>query len=152
MRSLYRAFLAIALAGAFTPAGAEIYRCTDPAGNVEYRDSSCMGAVASRKLDIAPVASDSAAEANRARIARESAEFNERFDRQMAARAALQTAYYYYSAAYPGQILAAQNEDPHYYAYAGTALPRERMQRPRFPIKAKPVRTVPAPKSPLMKR
>jgi hypothetical protein len=150
-RNLCRALVGLTVAGLAFAASADVFRCTDAAGRVEYRDSTCEGAVGSRKLDLAPLGPSVDAEMGRARIARESAEFNERFDRQMATRAALRAAFYY-PEAYPGQFFAAQADEPYYYGYAGTVVPRERVQRSRLPIKTKPVSTIPAPRSPLMKR
>ena len=57
---------------------AEIYRCTDATGKVEYRDAPCASTAASAKVDVRHAAPTADAEANRARIVQENADFNAR--------------------------------------------------------------------------
>ena len=111
MTTLRRTFLALAASVLALNASAEVFRCTDSAGKVEYRDAQCDRASVSRRLDVVPPGPGIEAEANRAQVAREAAEFNARFYEARRQPATV----YYYSEAFVERELA----EPMYYGWAG---------------------------------
>ena len=52
---MLRTVIAFSLTFAFVPAHAQIFKCIDPAGKVEYRNSACPSGTQSAALDL-PVA------------------------------------------------------------------------------------------------
>lgn len=140
-----RLALAFALLAPLAATAGDIYRCTDAAGKVEYRNSPCAAAVASKRVDIQPPAPSLDAELSRARVAQDSADFNERFYRQQEARRQGAATPYYY----PEPIVVTQPAEPVYYGYAVPVPERRRARHTKPPP---PAGTIPQRPSPLMKR
>lgn len=79
----------VAVLGAAPVCAADVYRCTDVAGRVEFRDTPCAGAQASKRVDVAPnSAGTMTADELRAKTTEASAKRRARIDAEAQAVAA----------------------------------------------------------------
>lgn len=123
---------------------ADIVKCTDAAGKVIYQNTPCATKAVTKKVDVGNAAPSADAEAARARLAKESAEFNARYDARERAKLDAQQLPAQFQE--PGAIEPAAKE-PQYIPYAVNTCGGPGQPKCKVEVEIKPTRPPPPPPS-----